>query len=72
MTDNAPISIVMGGIHLIDANEDRIHKTIHLLSEFSVGKLALCHCTGMKALVEAYNAFGNKLLINNVGTRIEF
>jgi len=72
MTDNAPISIVMGGIHLIDANEDRIHKTIHLLSEFSVGKLALCHCTGMKALVEVYNAFGNKLLINNVGTRIEF
>lgn len=72
MTDNAPISIVIGGIHLIDANEDRIHKTINLLSEFDIGKLALCHCTGMKAMLEIYKVFGNRLIANNVGARIEF
>jgi 7,8-dihydropterin-6-yl-methyl-4-(beta-D-ribofuranosyl)aminobenzene 5'-phosphate synthase len=72
MTNNTPISLVVGGIHLIDATSDRIHKTIDLLREFNIERLALCHCTGMLAMAEIYHSFGCKLIINNVGTRIEF
>jgi len=72
MTDNAPISILVGGIHLIDASKERIHKTIDLLREFNIGKLALCHCTGIVAMAEIYHAFGDKVIINNAGARIAF
>lgn len=72
MTDNAPIHIVVGGIHLIDAEEDRINKTVRSLKELNIRKLAPCHCTGTPAMVKLYQAFGNKLIFNNVGTRMEF
>ena len=72
MIGKIPISIVIGGIHLIDATEDRINKTIQSLKEFNIGKLALCHCTGMLAMVKLYEAFGDKLLFNHVGTQIEW
>ena len=72
MIGDTPISMVMGGIHLIDATTDRIDRTIHELKKFHIGKLALCHCTGMLAMVKLYEAFGDKLLFNNVGTQIEW
>lgn len=72
MTGDAPILMVIGGIHLIDATEDRINRTIHNLKEFNIGKLALCHCTGMLATIKLYEAFGDKLLFNHVGTQIEW
>jgi len=72
MIGDIPISMVIGGIHLIDATTDRMDRTIHELRKFDIGKLALCHCTGMLAMVKLYEAFGDKLLFNHVGTRIEW
>jgi len=72
MIGDTPISMVVGGIHLIDATEDRIDRTIRDLKEFNIGKLALCHCTGMLAMVKLYEAFGDRLLFNHVGTQIEW
>ena len=69
---DTPISMVIGGIHLMDATTDRIDRTIHELKKFNIGKLALCHCTGMLAMVKLYEAFGDKLLFNYVGTQIEW
>jgi len=71
MTDNAPISMLIGGIHLVDATDEKIDKTIRFLSDFDIKKLALCHCTGMKAMMRLYQAFGDKLMFNSVGTLIE-
>ncbi|MFC1714093.1 MBL fold metallo-hydrolase [Candidatus Poribacteria bacterium] len=72
MIGDTPISMVIGGIHLIDSTTDRIDRTIHRLKKFDIGKLALCHCTGMLAMVKLYEAFGDKLLFNYVGTQIEW
>ena len=72
MIGDTPISMVVGGIHLIDATTDRIDRTIHELKKFDIGKLALCHCTGMLAMIKLYEAFGDKLLFNHVGTQIEW
>jgi 7,8-dihydropterin-6-yl-methyl-4-(beta-D-ribofuranosyl)aminobenzene 5'-phosphate synthase len=71
MTNNAPISYIIGGIHLIDATTSKIHKTIELLKEFNIRRLALCHCTGMLALLELIRYFGDKLIINSTGNSIE-
>jgi len=72
ITNNAPISLIVGGIHLMDANMDRIDKTIDQLKLFEIDKFALCHCTGMLAMIELHEAFGDKLLFNHVGTQVEW
>ncbi len=45
---NLPIKSVIGGIHLADASDERIAKTLAGLKNFGVGRLALCHCSGEK------------------------
>jgi 7,8-dihydropterin-6-yl-methyl-4-(beta-D-ribofuranosyl)aminobenzene 5'-phosphate synthase len=72
MIGDVPINMVIGGIHLIDATEDRIDRTIRELGNFNIGKLALCHCTGMFAMIKLYEAFGDKVLFNHVGTQIDW
>lgn len=72
LTDDAPIAMIMGGIHLINASMDRIEKVIHELKKFQIEKFALCHCTGMHAMVELYKAFGDKMSLNNVGNQIDW
>lgn len=72
MTDNAPINMLVGGIHLIDAKEERIEKTIDYLKELNIEKMALCHCTGRLALIRLYEAFEEKLIPNHVGSQIDW
>jgi 7,8-dihydropterin-6-yl-methyl-4-(beta-D-ribofuranosyl)aminobenzene 5'-phosphate synthase len=72
MIGNCPIRMVVGGIHLIDATEERIDKTVHELKKFNIEKLALCHCTGMLAMIKLYEAFGDRVLFNHVGTQIDW
>jgi 7,8-dihydropterin-6-yl-methyl-4-(beta-D-ribofuranosyl)aminobenzene 5'-phosphate synthase len=63
---------MIGGIHLIDATMERIDRTIQELKRLNIGKLALCHCTGIQAMVKLYEAFGDKMSLNNVGNQIEW
>jgi cation diffusion facilitator family transporter len=63
---------VVGGIYLVNATADRIDRTIQELKQFEIGKLALCHCTGMLAMIKLHEAFGDKLVFNNVGAQIEW
>lgn len=72
MIGNCPIRMVVGGIHLIDATEEGIGKTVHELKKFNIEKLALCHCTGMLAMIKLYESFGNRVLFNHVGTQIDW
>lgn len=43
-----PIKSLIGGIHLLDADDNRIEKTLDLLESFGVKRFALCHCSGDK------------------------
>lgn len=71
MTGNSSINMLIGGIHLFDSKDDKIDKTIKLLKGFRINKLALCHCTGMKAMIELYQTFEDKLVFGNVGIEFE-
>lgn len=45
---NLPIKILIGGVHLLNADESRIEKTLNELKNFGIKKFALCHCSGEK------------------------
>ncbi|MGM0689753.1 MAG: MBL fold metallo-hydrolase [Bacillota bacterium] len=43
------IAAVIGGFHLIDADENRINRTVEALTDMKIGKIYSGHCTGLKA-----------------------
>ena len=65
------IYCVIGGSHLIEADELRIDKTIKFLKENNISMLRLSHCTGDNAVGELECAFGEKFMYNNTGNIIE-
>jgi len=48
---------IIGGFHLVEANSDRIIKTVTALNEMKIEKLFAGHCTGFPAQVELFNIF---------------
>ncbi|PRR79498.1 MBL fold metallo-hydrolase [Clostridium vincentii] len=66
-----PIYGVLGGTHLIEADETRIEKTINYFKEKDISILAFSHCTGEKATEKIKEKLGEKYLYNNTGNIIE-
>jgi len=57
ITDEKRIHSIIGGLHLIDADEDRIQKTTEEFVKLDVQKFYVGHCTGLRteaALLEKY------------------
>ena len=72
LTDNRPIHVVMGGMHLINASPERIDRTIEAIRKFSVDCLAPAHCTGMAAMMRLWTAFPGKCVSCTAGTTMLF
>ena len=70
ITGNKSIKAVIGGLHLIDADEDRIRKTIEYLVRLNVKELYVGHCTGFKAECELLRAFAEKFKKLHAGMKI--
>ncbi|MGH4052065.1 MAG: MBL fold metallo-hydrolase [Clostridium sp.] len=66
-----PIYGVIGGTHLVEADEQRLNKTIDFLKEKDIKIIGVSHCTGEKAAEELKRQFGKKFLYNNTGNIIE-
>lgn len=66
-----PIYGVIGGTHLIEADELRIIKTIDFLKENHIQILGMSHCTGEKAAEEIKHEFKEKFIYNNTGNIIK-
>ena len=49
ITDEKRIYAIIGGLHLIDANEEKIEKTVDFIYKNRPQIVAACHCTGFKA-----------------------
>ncbi len=60
ITGNDNIKAIIGGLHLIDAKEERIKKTVDYLVKLNVKKLFVGHCTGLKAECELLRRFSSK------------
>lgn len=67
---NENVYAVIGGTHLITANEDRIESTITELEKFDPKYLIFGHCTGFDALCKFKNRFKNKFQILESGKEI--
>jgi 7,8-dihydropterin-6-yl-methyl-4-(beta-D-ribofuranosyl)aminobenzene 5'-phosphate synthase len=65
------IDTVLGGCHLMNASEERIWRTVDALKELGVGRLGVCHCTGMAASVIIVQEFGDRFFLNNAGTVLD-
>ena len=70
LTGVKQIQMVLGGCHLIGANEERIMLTIAALRELGVVRIGVSHCTGLPAAVIIAQEFGDNFFFNNAGTRI--
>lgn len=56
------VSTVVGGLHLWDASHIRLHETLKALNNSRVDTLAICHCTGDKAIEFFHKHFRGEVL----------
>ncbi|SET30826.1 MBL fold metallo-hydrolase [[Clostridium] polysaccharolyticum] len=65
-----PIYMVIGGTHLVAADEERVQKTIEAFRQFGVEKIAVSHCTGEYAAGKLKESFPKGFVKNNTGNII--
>ncbi|RQW83532.1 MAG: MBL fold metallo-hydrolase [Geobacter sp.] len=63
---------VIGGFHLLNADDNRIENTVQALRFLSPELIVPCHCTGGRALETLKNAFGARVTAGFSGTTFEF
>lgn len=71
LTENRPIHTVIGGMHLLHADSNRMEKTINELRRLNIQHLHPCHCTGFAATAQLWNDFSKKCAPCPVGSVIE-
>jgi 7,8-dihydropterin-6-yl-methyl-4-(beta-D-ribofuranosyl)aminobenzene 5'-phosphate synthase len=64
------VRLTLGGCHLKEASDEQIWQTVSALNEMEVQKLALSHCTGMRATLILAQTYGENFIFNNTGTII--
>jgi len=65
------IYAVLGGAHLLNAEEEQVWQTIAFLKDTGVQKLGLCHCTGLPVMALLAQEFGDGFFYNCAGTQVE-
>ena len=50
LSGNIPLRAVIGGFHLLHADDQRMHQTVEALEALSPGILVPCHCTGKRPI----------------------
>lgn len=53
---------VVGGMHLLQANEQRLNKTFEVMTEWNADFLIPCHCTGMESAIKMRTAIGSDIV----------
>ncbi len=60
---------VVGGMHLLNASEDRIAATVDALNRYEVDLIVPCHCTGEAVIPRLAERFGNRYACAVTGSR---
>jgi 7,8-dihydropterin-6-yl-methyl-4-(beta-D-ribofuranosyl)aminobenzene 5'-phosphate synthase len=66
-----PIYAVIGGIHLVEADEVRMQKTIDAFKEMKIQLIAVSHCTGEEGIHLISKELKEKFLYSNTGKVIQ-
>jgi len=62
---------IIGGLHLIEASDIVIRRTVEELTKLNVAWISAGHCTGFKAQVELYLALGERFLPLHTGMQFQ-
>ena len=62
-----PIYAVLGGTHLVDADADRIAKTMAAFRKLGISRVAVSHCTGSEGIAAMRQEFKGNFIYNNTG-----
>ncbi|MBR4084808.1 MAG: MBL fold metallo-hydrolase [Lachnospiraceae bacterium] len=65
------IYAVLGGTHLMEADEERLRETMEVFREFGIQCVAVSHCTGEQGIALARETFKEQFILNNTGNRFE-
>ena len=68
---NLPVTSVVGGTHLMEANDARIDRTLTELHSMGMKRMGLCHCSGSAAR-ERLRDYGAAGCLLSTGDRLEF
>ncbi|CAH2213033.1 MBL fold metallo-hydrolase [Tepidibacter aestuarii] len=68
---NMNIYGIVGGTHLVDADEIRLNKTIAYFKEKNIQLIGVSHCTGENAEKKLKEIFNNSFFNNNTGNSFE-
>ncbi len=66
------IRAVIGGFHLLSADDRHIAWTLERVRELDVGLWGPCHCTGIRAQVSWLQAFPQRVRVLTTGSRLMF
>lgn len=72
LTGEDRIHAVVGGMHLLNADEHRLEQTVRRLRELDVQRIGLAHCTGFGAMARLYHEFPNRCFHCAAGTQFSF
>ncbi|HKM04554.1 MAG TPA: MBL fold metallo-hydrolase [Lachnospiraceae bacterium] len=65
-----PIYAVIGGTHLVEADEIRMQKTIDAFCRMNIKFIAVSHCTGEEGIKRIQQEFSDEFIYNNTGNVI--
>ena len=66
---DTPVGAVVGGFHLLDADAERVERSIDYLTTLNPRRVIAGHCTGFDALCSLRRAFGKRFQRLSVGAR---
>jgi 7,8-dihydropterin-6-yl-methyl-4-(beta-D-ribofuranosyl)aminobenzene 5'-phosphate synthase len=66
------VKAVIGGFHLINADDELIDKTVRDLAELQIDRVYSGHCTGVKAELRLRKVFGERFERLHSGMVVEF
>jgi len=72
LTCDRPIHTLLGGMHLLHADANRLGATVAALRELDVARLIPAHCTGMAAIARLWAEFPGRCAAGGVGVRQVF
>lgn len=71
-TLHLPVAAVLGGTHLVEADEGRLRKTAEALKAHGVKQIAVSHCTGEAGMELLKKEFRSEFILNNTGNIMVF
>ncbi|MDA3951310.1 MAG: MBL fold metallo-hydrolase [Spirochaeta sp.] len=72
LAGSAQVAAIIGGFHLIEADAERIRKTVADLHTEGVGHIYAGHCTGFPAQAALYSTFGDAFTPLRTGQQFTF